>query len=532
MSGMKCSEIEISEKQKASDVVLRLRGITKVFGSLVANDKISLELKSGEVLALLGENGAGKTTLMNILFGHYLADSGIIEVFGQAIQQGSPHAAIKLGIGMVHQHFTLADNLSVLDNVMLGTEPLWSFSSNRRSGRMKLEQLGDRFGLQVNPNARVAELSIGELQRVEILKALYRNAKILILDEPTAVLTPQETETFFETLKKLVSGGLSLIFISHKMQEVLAISDRVAVLREGRLVSELKTTEASETALAKSMVGRSIEHPERKTLKAGKPVLKLKSITVRGEGGRSALSDVSLEICAREIVGIAGVSGNGQNIIADLISGLIEPKSGTLELYGEVVKNFSPRNMLRKKVGRIPEDRHSQGLIGDMTLAENSISEYYQESQFSSYGWQKHLNRQRFAENIVSQFDVRGYSANSPVRLLSGGNMQKLILGRVLSGNPKLILANQPGRGLDVGAVAYVHEQLLTVRENGAAILLISEDLEELLQISDRIAVIHRGSLSESYPRESIDIAQLGLLMTGQQKVPIKNNKTTEKDAS
>ena len=532
MNVVKRSEIDISEKKPASEVVLRLRGITKVFGSLVANNDISLELKSGEVLALLGENGAGKTTLMNILFGHYIADSGSIEVFGQSIQQGSPHAAIELGIGMVHQHFTLADNLSVLDNVMLGTESLWWFSSNRRAGRLKLEQLGERFGLRVKPNARVAELSIGERQRVEILKALYRNAQILILDEPTAVLTPQETETFFETLKKLVSGGLSLIFISHKMQEVLAISDRVAVLNEGRLVSELKTADASETELAQSMIGRSIELPERKTLKAGKPILKLKSITVMPEDGRSALSSVSLDICAREIVGIAGVSGNGQSTIADLITGLVEPRSGTLELHGEVVNNFSPRNMLQKKVGRIPEDRHSQGLIGDMTLAENSISECYQDPQFSSYGWQNKLNCQSFAENIVSKFDVRGYSPNSPVRLLSGGNMQKLILGRVLSGNPQLILANQPGRGLDVGAAAYVHEQLLAARENGAAILLISEDLEELLQIADRIAVIHRGRLSESYPRESISISQLGLLMTGQQKKSITNNHAIEADAS
>jgi ABC-type uncharacterized transport system ATPase subunit len=531
MNGVKRSEIEISEKQPASEVVLRLRGITKVFGSLVANDDISLELKSGEVLALLGENGAGKTTLMNILFGHYVADSGSIEVFGKSIQQGSPHAAIELGIGMVHQHFTLADNLSVLDNVMLGTEPLWSLFSNRRSGRLKLEELGERFGLQINPNARVAELSIGERQRVEILKALYRNAQILILDEPTAVLTPLETETFFETLKKLVSGGLSMIFISHKMQEVLTISDRVAVLRDGRLVSELKTVDATETELAQAMVGRSIELPERKALEAGESVLQLKSVTVRSEDGRPALSSVSLDIHASEIVGIAGVSGNGQTTIADLISGLVEPHSGTMELHREVVNKFTPSNMLLNKVGRIPEDRHSQGVIGDMTLAENSISECYQEPQFSSFGWQNHHNRQRFAENVVSKFDVRGYSANSPVRLLSGGNMQKLILGRVLAGNPQLILANQPGRGLDVGAVAYVHEQLLAARANGTAILLISEDLEELLQISDRIAVIHRGRLSETYPRESISIAQLGLLMTGQQKTSTTNNQSTEVNA-
>ena len=258
----------------------------------------------------------------------------------------------------------------------------------------------------------------------------------------------------------------------------------------------------------------------------------LSDLTVIGDNETVAVNKVSFDIHAGEILGIAGVSGNGQTTIADLISGLVEPQSGTLELHGEVVKNFSPTNMLRKKVGRIPEDRQSQGLIGDMTLAENSISECYQEPQFSSYGWQKHLNRQRFAENVVSKFDVRGYTPNSPVRLLSGGNMQKLILGRVLSGNPHLILANQPGRGLDVGAVAYVHEQLLAARMNGAAILLISEDLEELLQIADRITVIHRGSLSESYRRESISISQLGLLMTGQQKEPIKNNQSTESDAS
>ena len=523
-NGVKYSEIETSEKQLSPKVMLRLRGITKVFGSLVANNNISLELMSGEVLALLGENGAGKTTLMNIIFGHYVADSGSIEVFGDVIQQGSPHIAIELGIGMVHQHFTLADNLSVLDNVMLGTEPLWSLYSNRLAGRQKLEKLGERFGLQVNPNERVAELSIGERQRVEILKALYRNAQILILDEPTAVLTPQETETFFETLRKLVSGGLSLIFISHKMQEVLAISDRVVVLRDGRLISKLKTADASVTELAKAMVGRDVELPERKKLKPGEPVLKLKSVTVKTDEGLTALSCLSLDIRAKEIVGIAGVSGNGQTTVADLISGLVEPYSGSLELHGEVVNNFTPRNMLSEKVGRIPEDRHSQGVIGDMTLAENIVLESYKEPQFSSYGWQNHLNRQLFAENVVSKFDVRGYSANSPVRLLSGGNMQKLILGRVLSGNPKLILANQPGRGLDVGAIAYVHEQLLEARANGAAILLISEDLEELLKISDRIAVIHRGKISESFPRESISITQLGLLMTGQQKTSTTNN--------
>ncbi len=515
---MKNSKDEVSENQSISNVVLRLQGITKLFDSLVANDDISLELKSAEVLALLGENGAGKTTLMNIIFGHYIPDSGSIEVFGKQIQQGSPNAAIQHGIGMVHQHFTLADNMSVLDNVMLGTEPLWSFFSNRRLGLNKLEELGDKFGLQIRPNALVGELSIGERQRVEILKALYRNAKILILDEPTAVLTPQETEKFFETLKKLVSGGLSLIFISHKMQEVLSISDRVAVLNEGRIVSEIKTSEASEIELAKAMIGRNIELTQRKPVKVGEPILKLDSISVSPKEGRYTLNNICLEISASEILGIAGVSGNGQSTLADLITGLVEPKSGTMELYGELVKNFSPRKMLMKKVGRIPEDRQSQGLIGDMTLSENSISESYKEPQFSSYGWQNHSNRKLFAENIVNKFDVRGYSENSPVRLLSGGNMQKLILGRVLSGNPRLILANQPGRGLDVGAVSYVHKQLLDAKENGAAVLLISEDLEELLQIADRIAVIHRGSLSNSYPFESINISELGLLMTGQQK--------------
>ncbi|MBC8258829.1 MAG: ABC transporter ATP-binding protein [SAR324 cluster bacterium] len=524
--------MDVSKNQSDSEVVLRLRGITKVFGSLVANDDISLELKSGEVLALLGENGAGKTTLMNILFGHYVADSGSVEVFGKNIPEGSPHAAIEAGIGMVHQHFTLADNLSVLDNVMLGTESLWSLSSNRRSGRRHLEELGKRFGLEVQPHVRISELSIGERQRVEILKALYRKARILILDEPTAVLTPQETKDFFETLKKLVKGGLSLIFISHKMQEVLAISDRVAVLRDGSLVTEIKTAAASETELAHAMVGREIELPERKALEAGRSIFKLEDVTVSAGEGRPGLKEVSLNICAKEIVGIAGVSGNGQTALADLISGLAVPQSGIVELHGEIVRRFTPENMLRNKVGRIPEDRHTQGVIGDMSLAENSISECYREAQFSTFGWQNHRNRDRFAENVVSRFDVRGYNSKAPVRLLSGGNMQKLILGRVLSGNPQLILANQPGRGLDVGAVAYVHQQLLSARAEGAAILLISEDLEELLQIADRIAVIHRGQLSETFPRESISIAQLGLLMTGQQNFSTTNYPSAGNNAS
>jgi general nucleoside transport system ATP-binding protein len=495
------------------EVVLRLVGVTKRFGALVANDDISLELRRGEVMALLGENGAGKTTLMNILFGHYVADAGTIEAFGKPLPGGSPKAALAAGICMVHQHFTLADNLSVLDNVILGTEPLWRLRSDRGVAAAKLSALAERFGLTVDPAASVGSLSVGERQRVEILKALYRDARILILDEPTAVLTPQESERLFATLKLLTAEGLGIIFISHKMNEVMAASDTVGVLRGGKLVAVRRTAETDRSELAELMIGRTLKAPAVEPMEPAEPVLTLAGVTVRA--ARGMLDRADLVVRRHQIVGIAGVSGNGQAALADLVSGLDVPDDGRLEVFGKPVVVAGPLEMVRRGVARIPEDRHATGLVGDMTVWENLIAERVRLPEFSRFGFLRRDAARLRAREVIKDYDVRCPGPDAVSRLLSGGNMQKLILGRTLSYKPGLILANQPTRGLDVGAVAYVHEQLLAARRAGAGVLLISEDLDELLALADQVAVIHRGRLSPPVPRAAVTIRQLGLAMAG-----------------
>ena len=495
------------------ETVLRLSAITKRFGPLLANDAISLELHRGEILGLLGENGAGKTTLMNILFGHYVADAGEIEVKGRVLPPGQPAAALAAGIGMVHQHFTLAENLTVLDNIVLGTESLWQLSSNSAKARARIRQLAGEFGLEVNPDAIVSTLSVGERQRVEILKALYRDARILVLDEPTAVLTPQESTALFETLKRFVARGLSIIFISHKLGEILSACSRVSVLRGGKLVAERAVTGVTRSELAELMLGRSIPQAKAEVQKAGDVVLALRGIQVRHNSQH--LDDITLEIRAGEILGIAGVSGNGQSLLADVVSGVVMPTAGTLELKGKTISRINPRVMVSLGVARIPEDRHAEGLISDMSITENVISESYRSTEFFRRGFINWKKARSFAQEVIASYDVKCPSPEARVRLLSGGNMQKLILGRVMANDPCLVLANQPTRGLDVGAVSYVHEQLLAARQRGAAILLISEDLDELLSLSDRVAVMFRGQLSNAFPRESTSIKDLGLLMAG-----------------
>ncbi len=493
--------------------VLRLSHITKRFGALTANDAISLAVKVGEIVGLLGENGAGKTTLMSILFGHYVADEGEITVRGEVLPPGSPHAAIAAGIGMVHQHFTLADNLTVLDNIMLGAEPLWRLTSARGAARARVSALARDFGLEVDPDAVVAGLTVGERQRVEILKALYREARILILDEPTAVLTPQESASLFATLKRFVAHGLSVIFISHKLNEILAACERVYVLRSGRLVAERQITGTSRSELAELMVGRPLPQPRVEPQEPGAVVLELRDVSAHR--GALWLRNVGVELRAGEIIGIAGVSGNGQTLLADVIAGTLAPDSGTLAMAGREVAAAGPRRMVAEGIGRIPEDRHSEGLIGDMSITENVISEGYDAAPFSRHGLIDWQAARAAAERAVAAYQVKCQGLDGPVRLLSGGNMQKLILGRVMARAPRVVLANQPTRGLDVGAVAYVHEQLLAARARGAGILLISEDLEEMLSLSDRIAVMHRGHLSEARPRAGLSIGELGLLMAG-----------------
>ncbi|MGS1096502.1 ABC transporter ATP-binding protein (plasmid) [Aquamicrobium terrae] len=496
--------------------VLRLGSITKRFGPLVANDAISFQLRKGEVIALLGENGAGKTTLMNILFGHYVADEGSVEVMGKPLAAGDPRAALDAGIGMVHQHFTLAESMTVLENIALGTQSAWKPRFDRSAARQRIARLSADFGLALDPDAPITSLSVGERQRVEILKALYRDARILILDEPTAVLTPSETDALFGTLKLLVGQGLSIIFISHKLHEVMAVSDRVLVLRAGRLVAERKTAGSSRSELAALMVGQEVASPTVAEPKPGPVVFELKGVSTQGQGNAARLDGVSLALRAGEITGLAGVSGNGQATLAALMAGTLSPASGEMAIGAQAISDWSPRAALAHGIGRIPEDRHAFGTIGDMSVTENVISERYRTPRFSRYGFLDWKAARAFAEAIVRDYDVKCPSPEARIRLLSGGNMQKLILGRALDPDPAIILANQPTRGLDVGAVSFVHRRLLEARDRGAAILLISEDLEEILALSDQIIVMSKGRLSTPSKRGQRSIRELGELMAGQ----------------
>lgn len=509
--------------------VLRLHGITKRFGPLVANDSISLTLGRGEVLALLGENGAGKSTLMSILFGHYVADEGHIEVDDQPLPQGNPRAALAAGIGMVHQHFTLADNLSVLDNVLLGSEPLWQPFSRRAAARARLQAVSQRFGLPVQPDARVASLSVGERQRVEILKALYRGARILILDEPTAVLTPQESEALFDTLAQMVAQGLSIIFISHKLGEVLRVSHRVAVLRQGRLVAQAPAQGTTQGQLAQWMVGHAIDAPQRRPAQAvGQPVCVLDGVCTARQG-RDRLQDVSLRLHAGEIVAIAGVSGNGQVALADVLCGVRAATAGQVLLLGAPLQ-ARPAWVVGQGVARIPEDRHAVGVVGDLPVWENAVSERLRSAWFAHPWWRAFWVRRTaaraHAQRVADTFDVRGGGPDTPARSLSGGNMQKLILGRALlppsgaSGAapapaPRLIVAHQPTWGLDIGAVTFVQQQLIAARDAGAAVLMISDDLDEVLALGDRVAVMHNGQLSPARPAQAWTREAIGLAMAG-----------------
>lgn len=514
--------------------VLALKGISKRFGTLLANDDISLTLAAGEVLALLGENGAGKSTLMSILFGHYTADAGSIEVFGQPLAPGQPKAALAAGIGMVHQHFTLADNLSVLDNVLMGTEPLWRPWSGRQAARSRLLQVAQRFGLPVKPDALIASLSVGERQRVEILKALYRGARILILDEPTAVLTPQESEALFATLAQMVAQGLSIIFISHKLPEVLRVSHRVAVLRNGRLVAQAPTAGTTQEQLALWMVGHAVQAPQRQpAAHVGDVVCALDRVgteeAARQADGRDRLRDASLNLRAGEIVAIAGVSGNGQVALAELLSGVRRAARGSVQFMGRPLP-AAPARLVARGVARIPEDRHAVGVIGDLPVWENVVSERLRTDVFSrrllpGLRWVRRAAARQQAQRVEKSFDVRGAGLDAPARSLSGGNMQKLILGRSLLAPktaredsppaPRLIIAHQPTWGLDIGAVAYVQQQLIAARDAGAAVLLISDDLDEVLALGDRVAVMHGGHIGEPRPASAWTREAIGLAMAG-----------------
>ncbi len=498
--------------------VLSLKNLSKRFGTVVANNSVNIDLYRGEVLSLLGENGAGKTTLMNMLFGHYVPDNGSIDVLGddgimEPLTLGHPQASLDAGIGMVHQHFTLAENLTVLDNILLGSEKIWAWRHDHLKARNKISKIMDKTGLSAPLDEKVGKLTVGERQRVEILKALYQDVKILVLDEPTAVLTPQEADTLFENIKAMTKDGLSVIFISHKLREVLTFSNRIAVLRHGEKVGEIATSDANEKLIARMMVGEdTIENPRDK-IELGNPILELHEISLIGDSARTSLNSSNLTIHQHEIVGIAGVSGNGQSVLAKLISGLLEPDSGTLNINGENIKYFSPNEMQSLGVGRIPEDRHHDGVIGEMSVAENLIIERLNDKDINAQGFLQNKEINENAKQLIEKYDIRGPGVDAKASLLSGGNIQKLILARVFECKPIVILANQPTRGLDLGAANEVARRLLEARARGAGILLISEDLDEIIALSDRIIVIHDGSLTEAHNagREAI-----GLMMAGE----------------
>lgn len=509
-----------SAKAGESPVALRLAGITRRFGPLVANDHIDLDICKGEILALLGENGAGKTTLMNILFGHYVADEGMVLVAAgdgnlTPLEPGSPHAALAAGIGMVHQHFTLAENLSGIENITLGTEPILRLRRGTGSARRKVEALIKDSGLAVDLDTQVSRLSVGEKQRIEILKALYRDARVLVMDEPTAVLTPLESEGLFQTIRALAARGLAVVFISHKLGEVLAVSDRIAVLRNGRKVGEIATKDADRRRIAEMMVGREIPASRRTPREPGAVVVALDGISVAGDGARNSLATTSLTIREGEIVGVAGVSGNGQAALAALLAGLATPDAGTMQIFGEPVRRHDPGHFARAGIARIPEDRHHDGVVGAMSVAENVALEEVRAPRFQRSGFLRFGAIRARAEAAIRDYDVRCQGPEASARLLSGGNIQKLILARVLDRNPRLVLANQPTRGLDIGAQTEVHRRLLAARQAGAGILLVSEDLDELLTLSDRVAVMAGGRLSEAQPTESLDRGTLGMMMAG-----------------
>ena len=505
--------------ENQAPLVLQLAGIGKRFGALRANDAIDLELRRGEILALLGENGAGKTTLMNILFGHYVADEGSISMAGRdgalaPLLPGSPQVALDAGVGMVHQHFALAESLTVLENVVLGTRPLGSLRLDLSGARRKLVALMADSGLDVAPERRVSRLSVGEKQRLEILKVLYRDARILVLDEPTAVLTPQEVEGLFAVLRRLVANGLSIIFISHKMNEVLAIADRIAVLRAGRKVADRPAAGAGRAMLAELMVGRAVAQSRRTPRPPGPALLVLDKVSVTDPHARAGLSRASLAVHAGEIVGIAGVSGNGQGALAGVIAGTLAPGQGSITLDGTPLP-ATPRASIAAGIGRIPDDRHHEGIVGALSIAENLALETLRAPDVARAGFLRLDALRGRAEQAIRAYDVRCPGPDSPVRLLSGGNIQKVILARVLGRDPRVVLANQPTRGLDVGATADVHRRLLEARERGVAIILISEDLDELLELSDRVAVLARGALSAPLPVEAVTRERLGLMMAG-----------------
>lgn len=500
----------------AHENVIEMRDITKVFGEFVANDKINLHLRKGEIHALLGENGAGKSTLMNMLAGLLEPTSGEIAVNGQVVNLDSPSKAAGLGIGMVHQHFMLVEAFTVAENIILGSELTKNGVLDIAGASKEIKALSERYGLAVDPSAKVADISVGAQQRVEILKTLYRGADILIFDEPTAVLTPSEIEELMAIMKNLVKEGKSIILITHKLDEIRAVSDRVTVIRRGKSIETVKIAGTTNADLAEMMVGRSVSFKTEKQASQPKEVvLSIKDLVVNENRGVPAVKNLSLDVRAGEIVGIAGIDGNGQSELIQAITGLRKVESGSIELKGDSIVGLHPRQITELSVGHVPEDRHRDGLILEMMISENIALQTYYKEPHSKNGILNYSNITSYAKKLMEEFDVRAASEIVPAAALSGGNQQKAIIAREIDRDPDLLIVSQPTRGLDVGAIEYIHKRLIEERDNGKAVLVVSFELDEILNVSDRIAVIHDGKIQGIVSPETTNKQELGVLMAG-----------------
>lgn len=511
-------QIKIAESpQTDREYIVEMLDIRKEFPGVVACDDITLQLAKGEIHALLGENGAGKSTLMSILFGLYQPDRGTIRIRGKEEKITNPNIANNLGIGMVHQHFKLVQTFTVTENIILGMEEKKGLVVDVKSASKKIKALSLQYGLNVEPDALISEVSVGMQQRVEILKMLYRDAEVLIFDEPTAVLTPQEVQELLKIMKGLIKEGKSIILITHKLKEIMAVADRCTVIRRGKYVGTVNIKDTTKEEMAEMMVGRKVSFAiEKEEAKPGVPALEIKELSVKNNLGVLGLKKFSLEVHCGEIVGIAGVDGNGQQEIVKSLIGLVKPESGQILLHGKDVAPLSIRERIEKKVSHISDDRQKYGLVLEYSLSENLILKKYYQSPFSSRGILDYEAIENYGEKIIQDFDVRaGQGGESVVRSLSGGNQQKLVVGREIDSDPDLLVAVQPTRGLDVGAIEYIHKRLVEQRDKGKAVLLISLELDEILGVSDRIAVINNGELIGIVDAKETNESEIGLMMTG-----------------
>jgi ABC-type uncharacterized transport system ATPase subunit len=496
--------------------MIELRNITKTFGDVVANNDVSFAVTKGTIHAIVGENGAGKSTVMRIAYGFYNADSGEIFIDGNRVDIRMPHDAIKLGIGMVHQHFMLVDTMTVAENIILGAETGGVFDLDLEKADREIKALSDELKLNIDPKALIEDLSVGQQQRVELLKALYRNAELLILDEPTAVLSPQEVEEFFAILRRMKEQGKTIIIITHKLEEVLAISDEVTVMRDGKVVGNVKTADTSAQELARMIVGRDVLLRVEKTdANPAGNVLEVIDLSIPGKLG-SAVNDVSFSVRAGEIVGIAGIEGNGQTELIEALAGLCKPSAGRISFEGRDITGRTAREVKELGIAHIPEDRHKRGLLLASDLAENSIlGVHYRPPIAEASGFMNSAAINSRVNEIIKNFDVRPPVATLPAKSLSGGNQQKLIIGREFELNPKLLLVSQPTRGVDIGAIEFIHRKLIALRDAGSAVLLVSAELEEVTALADRLLVIREGKIVGEVDPKTASVEEIGLMMTG-----------------